>query len=474
MIVLEYMEHGSLYDILHNETMPIDGELLLPILRDIAQGVRFLHASEPQVIHGDLKSANILIDSKFRAKVADFGLSSKKNVGGTGTPFWMAPELLRAESGNTPATDVFSFGIILYEVYSRRDPYDGENPNDVLRLVADKEVRKRPPAPRNMCDKVKSLMDDCLEEEPDKRPTFEELDLRVKRIDAESVVAGTPTNTKSAVSLFDIFPRHIAEALRDGRSVEPEHRECVTIFFSDIVGFTDISSELDPRKVANMLDRLYSKFDALSSKHDIFKLETIGMWCLVLTQFGSSRLDFSRNFIFVTCSGDAYVAVANLVQDQDVDHTKRIAEFAMDAVIAANETPIDLDDSSKGNVSIRVGFHSGPIVADVVGTRNPRYCLFGDTINTASRMESNSEVNRIHCSKEAARLMQQQCPSIPLQSRGRIAIKGKGKLRTYWVNEGKVGGVFRGGSTLSIQGDDLSGSVELMDGATLLDIEEGL
>ena len=205
-------------------------------------------------------------------------MSSKKNKGGTGTPFWMAPELLRAESGNTPATDVYAFGIILYEVYSRRDPYDGENPIEVLRLVAVQEVRKRPPAPRNMCDKVKSLMDDCLEEEPDKRPTFEELDLRVKRIDAESAVAGVPTNAKSAVSLFDIFPRHIAEALRDGRSVEAEHRECVTIFFSDIVGFTDMSSKLDPRKIANMLDRLYSKFDALSSKHDIFKLETIGTW----------------------------------------------------------------------------------------------------------------------------------------------------------------------------------------------------
>jgi len=86
------MELGSLYDILHNETMPIEGELLLPILKDVAQGVRFLHSAVPQVIHGDLKSANILIDSKFRAKVADFGLSTKKHKGGTGTPFWMAPE----------------------------------------------------------------------------------------------------------------------------------------------------------------------------------------------------------------------------------------------------------------------------------------------------------------------------------------------------------------------------------------------
>ena len=106
----EYMDHGSLYDLLHNETMVIDGEILLPILRDISLGMRFLHSADPQCLHGDLKAANILVDSRFRAKVADFGLSQKKNLGGTGTPYWMAPELLRRESANTSMTDVYSFG----------------------------------------------------------------------------------------------------------------------------------------------------------------------------------------------------------------------------------------------------------------------------------------------------------------------------------------------------------------------------
>ena len=88
MMVMEYMENGSLYDLLRNETLYTGGEIIVQILRDIAQGLRFLHASKPPILHGDLKAKNILVDSRFRAKVCDFGLSTKKKHGLSGTPFW--------------------------------------------------------------------------------------------------------------------------------------------------------------------------------------------------------------------------------------------------------------------------------------------------------------------------------------------------------------------------------------------------
>ena len=110
MLVMEYMPMGSLYDVIHNPTIHMDGDMIIDILGDITQGMRFLHASIPQVIHGDLKGQNVLVDSQFRAKVADFGLAHKTLAVGCGTPYWMSPEVLRGDSGNTSASDVFSFG----------------------------------------------------------------------------------------------------------------------------------------------------------------------------------------------------------------------------------------------------------------------------------------------------------------------------------------------------------------------------
>ncbi|KAL3940226.1 MAG: hypothetical protein SGBAC_005186 [Bacillariaceae sp.] len=415
MLVMEYMDYGSLHDLLKNDTMSINEEIILPILRDISQGVRFLHSADPPVIHGDLKAANILVDRYYRAKVADFGLSQKKQLRGTGTPYWMAPELLRNETSQTAASDVFSFGVVLVEVFSRKDPYEGEDAEVVLKKVADKSSQKRPLVPETCPSQIQSMIADCLVDKAACRPDFEEIDTRLKRIDTSAAAALTSVENNNTANqadfgagLFDRFPKHIAKALQEGRQIEPEHRDCVTIFFCDIADSDNNGSKLSSRKVVDLLDRLHSKFDALAEDHDVFKVETIG---------------------------DSYMVVANLVKDQRNFHVKRIADFSIAAIAAAKTTLIDVDDESKGLVSIQCGFHSGPVVADVVGTKSPRYCLLGDTVNTASLMETKSSANRIHCSAKASKLLKQQYPSMKILSRGMIPIKGKGVMDTYWVDE---------------------------------------
>ena len=117
-------------------------------------------------------------------------------------------------------------------------------------------------------------------------------------------------------------------------------------------------------------------------------------------------------FIYVYPYRDAFIGVTNLVKDQD-DHVKRIAEFAIDCIEAARQTQISLDDPTMGHVVIRVGFHSGPAIASVVGSRLPKYTILGDSVNTAARMESSCLPGRIQCTEESARLLAQQCPGFP-------------------------------------------------------------
>eukprot|EP00045_Choanoeca_perplexa_P015521 m.196285 g.196285 ORF g.196285 m.196285 type:complete len:1165 (+) comp17011_c0_seq2:122-3616(+) len=416
LLVLEYLELGSLYDLLHNSTIDVDGDVSIPILRDIASGLAYLHGSQPPIIHADMKSANVLVDANFKAKLTDFGLSSRRHLGAVGTPFWMAPELLLNETP-TPSSDMYAFGVVLFEVLTASVPYAGEEVAEVLpKVMLRSEPPKRPKLPTGIVPPgpLVELMEACWDNNPLKRPVASAVLDKIKSLDAtESYILKKKQESKLQQRVLnDVFPEHIAKALSEGRKVEPEKKPAVTIFFSDIVGFTNISSSLSPIKVSQMLDRLYRAFDELSYTHNVYKVETIG---------------------------DAFMGATNLVRDQ-ADHTVRMGRFALAAIEAAHSTLIDDEDPSLGYINIRVGIHCGPVVASVVGSRNPRYCLFGDTVNTASRMESNSEKNKVQLSTHAAVAMKKQgYDDMKLIKRGQIPIKGKGLMTTYWLVRRKIG-----------------------------------
>ena len=156
-----------------------------------------------------------------------------------------------------------------------------------------------------------------------------------------------------------------------------------------------------------MVDHLYKEFDNVAKTFDLFKVETVG---------------------------NAYVAVANLVKEQPDDHCKRVAQFAIEAVKSADRILLDIGEASE-TIVLRIGFNSGPILADVVGHRNPRYALLGDTMNIVSRLARHSGINGIGCVDSTASILRQQWPEVSLVDRGHVSIRGKGMMRGFVIQE---------------------------------------
>eukprot|EP01105_Mastigella_eilhardi_P017082 TRINITY_DN3924_c0_g1_i1.p1 TRINITY_DN3924_c0_g1~~TRINITY_DN3924_c0_g1_i1.p1 ORF type:complete len:722 (+),score=180.43 TRINITY_DN3924_c0_g1_i1:2032-4197(+) len=177
-IVTEYMPNASLYDILHNTGVTIDMGTRLNFILDITKGLNFLHTFHPPILHRDIKSKNILVDSKWNCKVADFGLTAFKR-GDLRTPdfsgsvCWTAPEVLAGEDF-TEQADVYSFGIMLWEILTRQEPYeDISNPNCIALQVTQNQLR---PILPDLCpNPYKTLVQNCWQQQSALRPSFKKI-----------------------------------------------------------------------------------------------------------------------------------------------------------------------------------------------------------------------------------------------------------------------------------------------------------
>ncbi|KAJ8320157.1 hypothetical protein KUTeg_001744, partial [Tegillarca granosa] len=161
--------------------------------------------------------------------------------------------------------------------------------------------------------------------------------------------------------LHQMLPKQVATQLQLYQSVQAEYFEKATVYFCDVVGFTKLSARSSPIQVVNFLNSLYNLYDVCLDRYDVYKVETIG---------------------------DAYMVVSGVPVSNGDDHVSEIALMSLDLMERSKEFLIPhLPDE---RLKMRMGFHTGPCAAGVVGSKMPRYCLFGDTVNTASRMESTS------------------------------------------------------------------------------------
>eukprot|EP00794_Sanderia_malayensis_P012303 gene12303-13572_t len=268
----------------------------------------------------------------------------------------------------------------------------------------------------------------ALDQELEKSAELEE---SMKKLDQEM--------QKTDKLLYSMIPKTVANRLRKGDLAVNtcEHFDNVSILFSDVVGFTTICSKITPMEVVDMLNCMYTSFDTLSEENSVYKVETIG---------------------------DAYMVVSG-VPERIHNHAQRIADMAF--AMLKSVTGIKNPSNPKHNLQIRIGIHSGSVVAGVVGIKMPRYCLFGDTVNTASRMEANSVAMSIHISETTKNELDEG--NYVIRRRGAVQIKGKGMMNSYWlIGQGSSSQALSAMSVRSIEDADVE-EIVTGDNDTLID-----
>ena len=182
--------------------------------------------------------------------------------------------------------------------------------------------------------------------------------------------------------VHQMLPRKVCVPLRQGKPVPPEAFTDVGIFFSDVVGFTNISAGVEPIQVLQLLNTLFTVMDYVTSLFPLYKVETIGKPTpLPFCKFPNLPYPPDLNTPKLLETGDAYM-IAGGLPEINPDNAQALADFALLVSAAVSAVTSPLDGSP---VRIRMGLHTGDVMAGVVGTMMPRYCLFGDTVNTASR-----------------------------------------------------------------------------------------
>lgn len=186
--VMEYMPRHSLHNVLHAQPRTkLEWRLVVKMALDAARGMNYLHSSHPSIVHRDLKSHNLLVDVNYTVKVTDFGSARIKEhfaytLSCIGTPQWMAPEVIRGEHYSEKC-DVYSFGIVLWELFTQEDPYANMHPIQVATLVAYKDLR--PDIPEDCPPTFRQLMLECWDSQTTKRPSFREIVQRISQIEFE-------------------------------------------------------------------------------------------------------------------------------------------------------------------------------------------------------------------------------------------------------------------------------------------------
>ncbi|MEJ2512377.1 MAG: adenylate/guanylate cyclase domain-containing protein [Anaerolineales bacterium] len=215
-------------------------------------------------------------------------------------------------------------------------------------------------------------------------------DTALEELGAEKIISET--------LLLNVLPKKVADQLKQNPGTIAETYDAVTIIFADIVGFTPLSTQLDPTEMISLLNAIYTKFDALSEKYQVEKIRTIG---------------------------DNYMAASG-VPEPNERHAYNIAMMALEMQEHARE----LTAYNGFKILFRIGINTGPVIAGIVGKKKFQYDIWGDAVNTASRMETYGEAGKIQVAQTTYELLKD---AFILEPRGIQTIKGKGQMKTWFL-----------------------------------------
>ncbi len=443
-----YASRGSIQSIIADDNISLSRDFKVSFILDIACGMWYLHQS-PVVAHGSLTSARCVVDNRWTCKITDHGIRYIKykygkydqHLDNPARLLWTSPEKLQKErvdihlSNETKKVDVFSFGIVASEIFIKDIPYGANDPLLEAKAIVQKVKKRekppyRPTIPTDACNqKWTELIQKCWSEDPDQRPNFVDIlysinsihryknldlvDNMVKRLEQytrtleERVVQRSrelqEEKNKVEILLSELLPPSVAQQLAHGHQVAPEAFDNVTIFFSDIVGFTRISAASTPLQIVKFLNSMYSMFDDLAHNYDLYKVATIG---------------------------DAYMVASGVPIRNGDKHAAEICALSLDLLDAIQDFPIEhIPDE---HLSMRIGIFSGPCVAGVAGVKMPRYLLFGDTVDIAAKMESSGVAMRVHIGHTTEQLIRTDS-DFKITIRGEMVIKGDMTVVTHWL-----------------------------------------
>ncbi|KAI6238685.1 Guanylate cyclase [Aphelenchoides fujianensis] len=475
-------------EVIEGQTLPTDTFIALCMIGDILEGLHYIHNRSFQQ-HGSLSSYCCLVSERFEVKIQLHGLTDFKRR--TARPLntkcmcalFVAPEHLQGNQSSlgSPAGDLYSLGVVCCTILTMKRPYasqrgemtdqgkkskeyslncqivakvaKGEYPPYRPLLDVDPAFDIKPEFVRTRnnirligCRLLKlDLIRKCWAD-PEERPTvdafrdffLEEVMVNKSKNVLDHMVTGhfysidgdrlqfTLMESNAAILEEDVqqrraalneekkrvdillskmMPPQAADLLKAGRSVPPELFEEATVFFSDIVSFTVLASKSTPLQIISFLNDVYTLTDNVLEKHDTYKVETIG---------------------------DGLHVVSGIPRRNGHSHVRAIADMALEFRLAIHS--LRLPHLPDQRIQMRMGIHSGPAVAGIVGAAAPRYCVFGSTVNVAAKMEAAGQAGRIHVTDATKCLLETHYPGEYLiAERGEVLLKSIGSMNTFWL-----------------------------------------